>query len=286
MPPLFLKLSQRPPAEKLDWLGVSFGITMQLHKFWKNCGMKPVYLRQTCNGLTGEHTCIMVKQLESDPGEKNWLNLFSLDFRSRFLQLLAYQFNSFSTKLVLSILDACGHDDSAITLSNSEEIYRIFSAFDLKRLESYSQNVLDYHVILDLVPILALQVASNKLVDCNLSAVQSAILFGIGLQKKGVEDLEKELELSVSQILAIFAKSIRKLSRSMATILENQIAATITSQTVTVKENEYSKDIGDDAEWDPTLKTLDEEQNEDAAKISEELRKDQRNLIETLNVSQ
>lgn len=33
LPPLLLKLSERPP-EKIDYLGVSFGLTEQLLKFW------------------------------------------------------------------------------------------------------------------------------------------------------------------------------------------------------------------------------------------------------------
>jgi N-acetyltransferase 10 len=44
--PLLLKLSERKP-ERLHYLGVSFGVTEQLFKFWKNAGYIPVYLRQT-----------------------------------------------------------------------------------------------------------------------------------------------------------------------------------------------------------------------------------------------
>ena len=41
---LLLKLSERR-AEKLDYLGVSFGLTGPLLKFWKKAGFIPVYLR-------------------------------------------------------------------------------------------------------------------------------------------------------------------------------------------------------------------------------------------------
>lgn len=46
LPPLLLELSERAP-ERLHYLGVSFGITQQLHRFWKRAGFVPVYLRQT-----------------------------------------------------------------------------------------------------------------------------------------------------------------------------------------------------------------------------------------------
>ena len=46
MPPLLSKLTERVP-ESLDWLGVSFGLTKPLFKFWKRSLFVPVYLRQT-----------------------------------------------------------------------------------------------------------------------------------------------------------------------------------------------------------------------------------------------
>lgn len=44
--PLLEELSERK-AENLDYLGVSFGLTSELYRFWKKSGFAPVYLRQT-----------------------------------------------------------------------------------------------------------------------------------------------------------------------------------------------------------------------------------------------
>jgi N-acetyltransferase 10 len=43
LPPLFAKLAERQP-EKLDYVGVSYGLTQPLHKFWKRASFAPVYL--------------------------------------------------------------------------------------------------------------------------------------------------------------------------------------------------------------------------------------------------
>jgi N-acetyltransferase 10 len=43
LPPLFAKLAERRP-ERLDWVGVSYGLTQSLHKFWKRASFAPVYL--------------------------------------------------------------------------------------------------------------------------------------------------------------------------------------------------------------------------------------------------
>jgi hypothetical protein len=43
---LLRKLSEVRP-ERLDWLGVSFGITLELLRFWKKAHFTPIYVRQT-----------------------------------------------------------------------------------------------------------------------------------------------------------------------------------------------------------------------------------------------
>ena len=45
LPPLLCKLTERP-SEKLNYIGVSYGLTKELLKFWKKAGYLPVYLRQ------------------------------------------------------------------------------------------------------------------------------------------------------------------------------------------------------------------------------------------------
>lgn len=67
----------------------------------------------------------------------------------------------------------------------------LLSPFDSKRLESYANNMLDYHVILDLMPIVAGLYFLRRLgEEVKLTAVQSAILLAVGLQRKSVEDVE------------------------------------------------------------------------------------------------
>jgi N-acetyltransferase 10 len=107
LPPLLLKLSERK-AEQLAYMGVSFGLTSDLLRFWKKLGYLPVYLRQTPNELTGEHSMIVLKELNRD--EKNsdsstsWLYQYFTDFRRRFVALLGYQFRVFLPSLSLSIM--------------------------------------------------------------------------------------------------------------------------------------------------------------------------------------
>ena len=79
----------------------------------------------------------------------------------------------------------------------------MLSPFDLKRLESYANNMLDYHVILDLLPSVAQLYFEKRLgAELRLSAVQSSILLALGLQRKTVEEVEVRGSAAVSMASA------------------------------------------------------------------------------------
>lgn len=71
-----------------------------------------------------------------------------------------------------------------------DDILDTFSIHDIKRLESYARNLLDYHVIIDLMPQLARFWFTGRLPDtCELSPAQQLILLGLGLQHKTIDDI-------------------------------------------------------------------------------------------------
>lgn len=225
LPPLLLKLNERR-AEKLDYLGVSYGLTNQLLKFWKKSEFVPVYLRQSPNDLTGEHSCIMLKVLNhessTDIAHTSWLHHYWQDFRKRFSSLLSYDFRSFSSSLGLSMLQMKHMNQDNKTILGKDELGVHLSQYDLKRLDLYSRNMADYHLITDLLPTVATLFFLNRM-NFNLSVVQMAILLGMGLQRKSIDKLEKELELPSSQILGLFNKIMRKANQFLSGIVEADI---------------------------------------------------------------
>lgn len=232
LPPLLLKLNERR-AEQLHYLGVSYGVTVELLKFWNKVGFIPVYIRQTPNELTAEHTCIMLKKLEFDTSTSDsklltsnddWLVAFWNDFRRRFVYLLSYQFKFFTCQLALGLIQDRYSTETkkSPTFLNKNEMSAVYNEFDLNRLDLYSNNMVDYHLIVDLLPNLARHYFLN-LTDYRLSAVQSAILLCLGLQHKTVEDLEKELNLPASQILGLFNRIIKKAYKFYNCLEENYV---------------------------------------------------------------
>lgn len=302
MPPLFARLSERKPT-RLDYLGVSYGLTSPLHKFWKRAGFVPVYLRQTANDLTGEHTCVMLRTLDnvsaSDPA---WLGAYSKDFHRRFLSLLSYQFRSFTSVQALSIDESAnmGIKLDPATISSSQrpltkqELDDIFSPFDLKRLDSYANNMLDYHVILDLLPKIAelfftgrIRSGSDDGTATNaeavkLSGVQQALLCAIGLQRKTLEDVEKELGLATSQLLAMFVKIMRKVSTYFRSLVEGAVADNMPKTIDSKSAQADGEDNATAQKFAPLEQTLEDDLAEGGAQFNQEEKERVRAMIDAL----
>lgn len=294
MPPLFSKMSEQRP-DNLDYVGVSYGLTQPLHKFWKRASFVPVYLRQTPNDLTGEHTCVMLRPLENSD-DKAWLGAFARDFHRRFLSLLSYQFRDFSSVVALSI-DESANAGFKLDASNQPpplsraELGTLLSPFDLKRLESYANNMLDYHVILDLVPKLATLYFTGRLKPAvKLTGIQSSILLAVGLQRKDLSAVETELSLPAQQLLAMFIKIMRKMSSHFNSLVAGAIEAELPQAETVGVSRENASGAHDDEVIDEKYAALEQDLEDELDEAGDEatraLREKQRELIDALPLDQ
>ena len=203
----------------------------------------PVYVRQTTNETTGENTAVMIRSLASDDDDARWLRDYADDFRRRISSLLSLSLRSLPCGLALSLLGpSLGAEASTAgaganggggasasadggTLS-AEQIDFLIPAHDLKRLRAYARSLVDYRLVVDLIPTLARLRFTGRL-HIPLSAVQAAIFVGVGLQAKSFDDLGAELGLPVAQLLALFNKTVRKLVAALTTTLEEAEGATL-----------------------------------------------------------
>ncbi len=232
LPPLLLPLTE-VEAPRLDWIGTSFGLTVPLYKFWSRAGMRMLYLRQTKNELTGEHSAIMLRALPKTSGvDDTWLDAFVGDTKRRFIALLGGPFRDMEIKLAISTLEGMQEDTSnkitnrtgngAGKISAGELGYHL-THHDLKRLELYGRNLCDHHLVTDLLPPVARLYFTGRFgSEFKLSSVQAAILCGIGVQNRDVDELTKELGLPSNQVLAMFNKAMRKVSIALNTIVEEK----------------------------------------------------------------
>lgn len=253
MPALLQRLSERRP-EQLDWLGVSYGLTPQLFKFWKKAGYTPLWVRQIANDLTGEYTAVQLKALDTSTSTTGsaWLGALAADFRKRFVALLSYRFRDFATVTALMVLEAATHGaklgETEAEISTSAplgavELRTLLTPFDMERLESYANNMVELSVVLDLMPTLAALYFNNRLravredeaaasainaaeeeEELRLSGLQSSLLLAIGLQRKTPDEITAELRLPLQQALALFVKTVRLLVKSLRKVEKAAIA--------------------------------------------------------------
>lgn len=248
LPPLLMGLDERK-AEKLHYLGVSFGLTPELLKFWKRSGYVPVYIRQTPSDITGEYSCIMLKRIEpadqktndvdesmaidddseaiGDKRDDGWLRLFFEEFRTDFLELLVHQFKNFHPQLALSIIRSmrtknATHKRSEIT---RQELYKFFlTSRKLAILELYSKTLVDYHQVLPLMFRLSKLYFLDWLpASVDLSAVQATILVSMGIQGRTVNQTARELNLEPTQLLGLFNRAVKKIETYLQSLEEKSI---------------------------------------------------------------
>ena len=242
LPPLLLPLTD-VKAPRLDWFGTSFGLTEELFRFWKKGGMSLLYLRQTKNELTAEHSSIMVRALPRRSGyDDAWLPAFSADTRRRIVSLLAGPFRSLDVKVVTSVLNdladtsirgsaaECKEASAALRIRSGNssmidaiELNYLITPHDLKRLELYGRNLCDHHLISDLLPPISRLFFTGRLgEDFTLSSLQMVLLCGLGLQNKTVDDIVIEIGLPANQVLAMFNKAVRKISIALRNLVEQE----------------------------------------------------------------
>lgn len=75
----------------------------------------------------------------------------------------------------------------------------------LAAAQAYSNNLVDHHIILDLLPWLAQAYFSGH-IAANLSYLQAAILLSLGLQQNDISSLHAAIQLPANQALALFNK--------------------------------------------------------------------------------
>jgi N-acetyltransferase 10 len=284
LPPLLLPLTE-VDAPRLDWLGTSFGLTAQLHKFWSRAGMRMLYLRQTMNELTGEHSAIMVRALPKRSGvDDAWLHAFVGDTRRRLVSLFSGPFRPMDVRLTMAVLEnledvEVSDDSKKVTELRSgtsfeqidgRELQYVLTPHDLKRLELYGRNLCDHHLVTDLLPVIARLYFTGRLGrDFKLSSLQAALLCGIGLQSRDVDSITSELNLPSNQVLAMFNKAVRKLSLALNSVLEEEEKASLLGGKDRAKVEKAADRMRNVAE-----KTLDEDAQEAAQVAMSKLNRD------------
>lgn len=154
-----------------------------------------------------------------------------------------------------------------------EELQHMITPYDMGRLKSFTNNMVEYRLIVDLVPTLAklfFIFKAGGLDSLELSPVHQAMLIGIGLQFKTVDTLASELDLAGKQLLGLFRKMLRQMVDKIEKAKEEAI------------KNELVKANGTTTNDFRPLSSLTQELNQ----VADELKKKQKEAFLDENLTQ
>lgn len=247
LPPLLVPLAQIVPP-RLDWVGVSFGLTPQLLKFWDRGGFEVVYVRQSRNQTTGEYTVIVLRAIGEpscdDVQLPHWLVNMVSDARCRFARLIPSCFKTMDPFMCLQVLGharperSSQHTESeqvggrfvledcveshmgSNLLDEADGVRFLLTTRDMERLNRFGSGLTDYRSIADIAPIVADLFFCRKVSGMVLPTLQAVSLLSVGLQRRDVSMLANELRITRSQALALYGKTLRKVSSYLKELVD------------------------------------------------------------------
>ncbi|KAI7984542.1 RNA cytidine acetyltransferase 2 [Camellia lanceoleosa] len=228
LPAMLIPLRERLP-ESLHYIGASFGLTADLFRFWKKHKFSPFYICDHPNNVTGEHSCMVLKPLNTDEikdsgnGPVGFLGPFHQRFKRCFVRRLPLFFRELDYKLAMSILDPkINFSEGEPSASSKDECAMLMKLIilpdDIKLLEAYTNNRKDYGQVRPLVPILAQCYFQEKL-PITLSYLQASVLLCMGLQVQDITDIKGMMKIEREQALSLFRKIMTKIYKYLYDVL-------------------------------------------------------------------
>ena len=147
-----------------DWIGVSYGATVKLMKFWRKFSFNSVHIRPIQTLETGEWNIVVIHSLK--PSADAIVNEASADFLLQFIALLKQSLHSMKPELVIQILKSCSFiPDYKPKITSSGKI----------RLKNYLKGHLNFLLAIDVIYELTIKYfVSPKTIK--LSSSQEALL--------------------------------------------------------------------------------------------------------------
>lgn len=143
--------------------------------------------------------------------------------------------------------------------------------------------MIDHHMITDLVPTLASIYFTEKLDESvNLNLIQSAILLGVGLQRKTVDEVAEALGMPINQVLALYMKAVTRLSEHLDELFLNAME----EEVVKAREHKTNWAVSSADQEDEKLRSLEEDLREAEEDVKKRQQRDKETLLKELKLDQ
>ncbi|KAI8541121.1 hypothetical protein RHMOL_Rhmol08G0037700 [Rhododendron molle] len=272
LPPLLVHLSERLP-ERIHYIGASFGLGADLFRFWKKQKFYPFYICYHPNNVTGEHSCIVLKPLNTSDientgnGPVGFLTSFYQRFKRRFVKSLSVLFRELDYKLVMSILDPkinFSKGEPSVSSEDTMDVKKLISPDELKELEAYTS----YQEVIHLVPGLAGCYFEEKL-PVTLSHLEASVLLCMGLQQLDIACIEGRMKIEKQQILSLFRKVLKKIYKYLYDVLTKNFEPSLPRERM-VSLTPHSISVDDDLE-DGAKQIMEKMKTENVGQLNPEL---------------
>jgi len=211
--PILVNMEERKNFT-LDYIGVSFCLTLPLFCFWRKNGFSIVFLQGDSKKFSTEKVCIMINPRCIKKQKPLWFKNYRKEFFRKFTNLLGNEFKSIPTPIVYNIIENIKLESKRISVTKNN-IKKFLTPFDFNRLFFFMEkNFIGVKIISDLLPTLARIILSNFLKKDNLSYVENLVIIGIGSQNKTIHEIKKELCLKTFIIILTIKNFLTKLIKN------------------------------------------------------------------------
>ncbi|GFS97373.1 RNA cytidine acetyltransferase [Nephila pilipes] len=203
----------------LDYLGVSYGLSDELLRFWKKAQFCPVYLRYIPNRVTGEHSCIMLKQLAGTTTKSNWLPSFSTDFCWKTVESILWL--KLEVNLALNLVSR----DSNLDIENQGlsklEILNHLNKEDLSNLKEFCTNPSFGFPPKENAVVLSKFYFTHRLSGVQLTKNEAMVLLSYGIQRNSFEVVANNLRMCPDDVKKDFMTGFKKIAFNVVNICDN-----------------------------------------------------------------
>ncbi len=191
--------------QTLDWIGVSFGATTKLVKFWKKFGFRAIHIRPIKTPETSEWNIVFVKPFS--PHAQKYIQDASSDFLYQFFHLLRQSLFEMKPELVLQIIRSC------VSLPN----YKVRTTESGRyRLNKFNEGNINFLLAVDVIYELTVAYFVRPL-KITLSPSQELLLITRILQGRTWGQTLGKIGLSWNEANALLLKAVKKITRSIST---------------------------------------------------------------------
>ena len=202
-------------SPKIDYMGVSFRLTLSLLCFWKKNGFNVFIIRSIKYNLSTEENVIMLKQISNlNLNSRSWYHTYRLDFAKKFINLLGSEFKEIPSIIVHNILEK--YNTLKKNTESNENLRKFFSSHDFDRICFYQkQSSVDANLILDLFPLIGKLYFWNYFPSNIFSSIETILIIGLGLQLKTTHIIAEDLKIKGENVIKIITKILTKVYNAL-----------------------------------------------------------------------